>query len=162
MKRIIFVLIGISLIGVALCMIVAIFYWINFSAQELPNTQLCKLNGDPYTLTIKKNKILVFFKSDCYSCEQTANEIINSGNELENIEVLFISPEHPDNLLLFSLNFSSEKITYLCDETTLFSKELKVDKYPTIFIYSGNNQKLTKRFVGAVPLEQIIQALRDE
>ncbi|MDY0196418.1 MAG: thioredoxin family protein [Tenuifilaceae bacterium] len=162
MKRIIFVLIGISLIGVALCMIVTIFYRINFLAQKLPNTQLCKLNGDPYNLIIKKNKILVFFKPDCYSCEQTVNEIINSGNELENVEVLFISSEHPDSVLLFSLNFSSEKITYLCDETALFSKELKVNKYPTIFIYSGKNQKLTKRFVGAVPLEQILQALSNE
>ena len=134
-----------------------------FSPKELPSVQLFELvGGAPYFISKNNEKILVFFKSDCPFCEQTANEIINSEYRLENVEVIFISSELPDRILDFSLNHHSDVITYLCDETTLFSKALKVNKYPAIFIYSGQNQKLTKRFVGAVPLEQILQALSNE
>lgn len=161
MKKIIFLGIGVSIIFVTLGMIASIFHRINFSRQTWPNVQLYIHNGEPYNLTKKRNKVLVFFKSDCFFCEQMANTIINSENIIDS-EVLFISSEHPDSILLFSLNHYSDKLTYLCDETTLFSKELKVKKYPTIFVYNGKSQKLVNRFVGAVPMEQILEVLRNE
>lgn len=130
-----------------------------FAVQDIPSVQLSYLDGSPYSFTDEADKLLVFISSGCPFCAQKAEDIINSISKLQGTEIIFISAEHPDSILHFSLNHYSGSITYLCDETALFSKELKVKKYPTTFIYSGTSQRLTRRFVGAVPLEQILREL---
>lgn len=130
---------------------------------EYDNLQLYDLKTDnPFSFQKELDKIMVLIKPDCPYCGEFAESIIKSEYGLETFEILFISSEHPDSILHFSLNHYSEKITYLCDETNLFSKELRVKKYPTIFIYSGKSQKITKRFVGAVPFVQIRQEFSNE
>lgn len=160
----------IGFIGIALILISTMFIYIVCQVSnrlhgfiKLPDVQLFELDGGaPHSTPKERDKILVFFKSECPFCEQTVNEIINPGNKLENVEVLLISSGHPDSIQLFSLNHHSEKVTYLCDETALFGKGLKVKNYPTIFIYSGSKEKLTRRFIGSVPLTLIIKALKRE
>lgn len=103
------------------------------------------------------SKLIILFKTDCSFSIQLVDELIQKEDMLDGVEFLLISSEPSDSIKDFSLNHYSEKTTYLCDETTLFSKELNVKRSPTIFIYSGKSQKITKRFVGAVSLEQILR-----
>lgn len=164
-KRAVWAVILISLLVVC-WMVFSIYQRIQdtqFSSRELPYTQLFEPdNGAPYSMAMDKKRLLVFFKTDCPYCELFAKEIINYKKDLKNIEILFISSEQYEYILEFSLSHYSEKIVCLCDETALFSKELKVNKYPTTFIYNGTKQRLTKQFIGAVPLEQILREIGDE
>jgi thioredoxin-related protein len=126
--------------------------------RELPRTQLFEPDsGAPYSMSMRKDKLLVFFSPFCSFCEQYAHDIVNTQNMLEDIQILFISTEIPEYILEFSFSHPSDKIVYLCDETSLFSKELKVKRYPTTFLYNGKSQKLTKQFAGVVPIGQILQ-----
>ncbi len=160
-----------AIIAIIIATIIALFMVIystyqnkskQFVALDIPSVQLNYLDGVPYSFIDKTDKLLIFIKSDCPFCAKKADDIINSINNLNSVEIVFISSEHPDSILQFSLNHYSDKLTYLCDESNLFSKELKVKKYPTIFIYSGKSQKIIKQFIGAVPLEQILQELSNE
>lgn len=134
-----------------------------FSPRELPRTQLFEPDsGAPYSMSMRKDKLLIFFSPFCSFCEQYAHDIVNTQNKLEGIQILFISTELPEYIQEFSFSHPSDKIVYLCDETSLFSKELKVKRYPTTFLYNGKSQKLTMQFAGAVPIGQILQEFNDE
>ena len=147
-----------AIIAIIIATIIALFMVIystyqnkskQFVALDIPSVQLNYLDGVPYSFIDKTDKLLIFIKSDCPFCAKKADDIINSINNLNSVEIVFISSEHPDSILQFSLNHYSDKLTYLCDESNLFSKELKVKKYPTIFIYSGKSQKIMQaRFNG--------------
>lgn len=156
------------LIAVLLISLGMIYFIIHFSkdslffAKVLPNKQLYLSTGQIFKLSEEKDKIVVFFRTDCSFCEQLINEIIHSDNITDNIEVLFISSEPPNSIYQYSLNNPSEKITFLYDRNDLLSSNLKVKNYPTVFIFKGEKKKLTRRFIGAAPLKVIINTLNRE
>ena len=69
---------------------------------------------------------------------------------------MFVLSDAIENILQFSLNYYSDKILFLSDESKQLKTILRVKKSPSTFIYSQDN-KLIKKFIGVVKIEKIIE-----
>jgi thioredoxin-related protein len=108
--------------------------------------------------------LLIYFNSECEYCNAEAKEIVEKQEQLEGIEMIFISLEPFHKIKQFG---DSIGLTHLpnvllgkIDEQTA-DEILGITSAPQLFIYNKEGQ-LTKQFKGSTKIEAIIKYANQE
>lgn len=125
----------------------------------LPSLSLLNINGE-FTnsnfLANDKYKILVFFSTDCFACSEELKSFTENSNNLEGIQIIFLSSNSLDSIQNFIWAYGNYSENVFHDIDKGFSKIMNINAFPSILIFNKNNV-LMKKIVGAAPLEDIIK-----
>ena len=130
-----------------------------FSLQLVDSAHL-SIHGD-YT---KSPLLLIYFNSDCEYCKAETKEIVDNQEQLEGIEMIFISLEPLDIIKQFgdSIGLTDLPNVLLGKINNQTADEiLGITSAPQLFIYNREG-KLTKQFKGSTKIEAIIKYVNQE
>lgn len=128
------------------------------SVQTMPGFKFAAIDGQLInSSSIQKNTLIVFFNSECESCNELTQKIIADTLFVRNTDVIMVSTENQENLNLFKSKFKidSTKIHICnCDYqnfASLFGSHLR---YPSMFLYS-TNKKLVRKSTGSLSFKEL-------
>jgi thiol-disulfide isomerase/thioredoxin len=131
----------------------------------LPNFKFYTLSNLPFTndsIIVKKSSLLLFFNTTCDHCLYETEQIIKNIAAFKNTNVLLISSQAKNEILLFNstYNISNYSTLHLLhDSTDNFYKTFGTNAVPTAIIYNASNE-LVKKIHGEVKIETIISLLQ--
>jgi len=110
----------------------------------------------------RQKTVIFYFHPECEHCQYEAKEIGRHAAELENTNMLFITPD--DSLprieaFLFSYNLLAvDNLTIFLDRDQQFKTYFGTFVFPSTFIYD-TDKKLQRRFKGEIKMETILKTL---
>ncbi|MCG8411375.1 MAG: redoxin domain-containing protein [Bacteroidales bacterium] len=144
--------------------------WAIVNAGKIPKVNLNEINQDNMVILTgelsnafqeNKSNVVVYFKTDCQYCSYEIKSISDNLEKFSQSNIIFVSTESEEKILEFSEQFNSQVLNFIQDSKSQFKKKLRVKNYPSIFIFSAQN-KLEKRFNGAMPIDTLISYVNNE
>lgn len=132
--------------------------------QTIPEFDFLTLEQKAFTnedLKPNQSTIFIYFNSECDFCQHEAQSISENLVRFEAVQFLFISTEPIEAIAQFSERHNlnhQQNITFLHDQTHLFSRRFDATSIPYVLIYD-HNQKLVKRHKGQLNANGILKAL---
>ena len=137
--------------------------YINKKSEALPDFMYFTLDGKKFTkadLKPDSKLLIIYFNPFCEICQEETQEVLNNINFFDDIQIVMISPNAPDEIIKFKNEFKlndHSQITMLHDPSDLFYKEFKAIGYPSLFLYDENKDMIV-RFDTQVDFEEIKEA----
>lgn len=134
--------------------------------QEVPNFEFVTTKREVFNqASIDPNTptLFVFYNSECDYCRHEALDISENIEELQDIEVLFISTEPKAEIIDFSEEFNlnqQQNIHFLHDSTSSVYSLFDLTSYPYLLIYD-KNKRLLKRHKGQLNVQAILRVLKE-
>lgn len=128
----------------------------DFSFQNLQGITFANVN-----LTEGKNKLFVYFNSECEHCQYEAFEISKHLDQFKHTQILFISFESIESIRLFAEKYglsNQEGVVFLHDKKGVFSEQFDANSIPYILIYNKEHQ-LVKKYKGGVKIQAVLNHL---
>ncbi len=132
--------------------------------KTIPDFEYQNTKGGLFTNNnLKPNTptIFIYFNSECEFCNEEAEMIRNNIEKFTNIQLIFVSFEKPEAIILFSkihkLN-TYDNIYFLCDSKATFATTFDVKSLPCIVLYN-KNQQLIEKIKGQTKVETILKKL---
>jgi hypothetical protein len=118
------------------------------AAKTIPEFVFFRLNKEPFTnknLETGKMSLFVFFDAGCEHCQHVVQSINKHGEELKKVSVYLISLDNLQTINGFMhLNAPDIKnrknVIILQDIRNEFIRKFGPTNYPSIYLYSPNNQ----------------------
>ncbi|MEM9680877.1 MAG: redoxin domain-containing protein [Bacteroidota bacterium] len=132
--------------------------------QTIPKFEFLTLEENPFSnnnLIPELHTIFIYFDSQCEFCQHEAQSISDHLNRLQAIQFVFVSEEPINAIRQFSeeYNLSNQpNITFLHDNSRLFSSQFGATSIPYILIYD-KNKVLIKRHNGQLNANGILKTL---
>lgn len=162
------VLISVISILASLCVLCVVFYLKHQKAQariaQVPGITLRTMDGqmaDLAGITRGKVSVILFFHPSCAFCGMEMKEILAHRNELEGINMVFVTTAEDDELTDFLEEYPIDEIpdgTVLTDHLRDFVITYNIKSPPTCFIYNSE-QNLQKTIRGTTPVSEIIEII---
>lgn len=130
--------------------------------KTMPPFSYQTIEGNLFTnANLKQNTATVFlyFNSDCEHCQSEATQIKDNIEQLQSIQLVFISFEEASKIKAFATNYkllNYNDIHFLCDNKVTFSTTFDVKSVPTMLIYDQNNN-LIEKTKGEAKIEYILK-----
>jgi peroxiredoxin len=133
--------------------------------KSIPNFEYLGLNGKVYTeknLKPDTPTLFVYFNSDCEFCNEEAKMIKENSEQLEAVQIIFISFQTQEEISAFAtrhqlLNYGN--ITFLRDSKVTFATTFDVKSLPCLVLYD-KDQNLIEKIKGQTKVALILQKLR--
>jgi len=131
----------------------------------IPKFNLKTMQGDIFTNSdLKQNvpTIFFYFNSDCDFCQAETEEIISNIKNLESIQIIFVSNESIQQILMFQHKYRLEgydNVLFLCDDNNNFAQLLGLKSIPSSFIYSKTGVLLDKNN-GPVKVDYLLKSIK--
>ncbi len=133
--------------------------------EKMPRFSYYTLSGKKFSnrdLEANKTYLFVYFNPLCDLCREEVGEIVENIDQLENVQILLVSPSHPDEINEFKEYFKLgdyRQITILHDMEDQFYLEFGAIGYPNMYIYD-NRQELVRYFDHATSFNEINNAIK--
>jgi len=119
-------------------------------AQAIPDFTFYKLDKTPFTnknVTKGKDVIFIFFDVTCDHCQHTIGTLSKRIKECQKISIYLISLEDKKAITSFFNQYGKnllgqKNVTILQDSKEQFITQFSPRKYPSVFLYSGQNKLL--------------------
>jgi peroxiredoxin len=110
----------------------------------------------------EKACLIIYYHSECDHCQYEAEEISKYSEQFENYQVIMISFEPVENILIFreKYNLNQPFIKFLQDTKYQFDDIFGHSPIPTLFIYN-KDKTLVKQFKGEVKVESLLKYLAE-
>ncbi len=135
--------------------------------QFVPSIICGNIDNNPFNLEMvddQKQILLIYFTIHCDFCQFKLKELEKRVPEFGNTEVVMISPEPLDSLIVFNQQLQFDlypnAAIYHCPYDTL-QKHFGKLVAPTTFIY-GKDKKLLKKFIGATRIDDMLNVIQQE
>lgn len=134
--------------------------------SQLPEFRLEDLNGGVFTnrnLLDKIPLVLVYFNPKCDLCQIEARAFSNRRDDLNNIQVLFISAVETGDIKAFAHEYGlmdSANIHVLRDSGYEIARFYEVTSVPMTILYNAD-KVLIERFKGPVKIDFMLKMLKD-
>ena len=131
---------------------------------SIPGFSYTTLNGLPFTnkhLVKNTPTVFIYFNSECDFCQHEAQDISSNIDQLQNLQLLFISQENVSIINQFATQHqlnNLKKITFLHDSTGDFARQFDTSTIPTILVYD-ERQNLFKKHKGQLNSKGILKIL---
>lgn len=159
-KRVVFVLLSV----VAIMCFLMIKKTINQNRNEhlhlnkLKNIDLIYIDGSFYNIEDTASSILIFYKTNCYHCQDYLRKIEEQIKSFHTTQVVFISTDNPILIKKFIDTYTHNDFDFIHDKSNELHKELNVKVFPTTFIVR-DDLEIKKRYEGAYAIQKVISAL---
>ncbi len=133
--------------------------------EKMPRFSYYTLAGKKFSnrdLEANKTYLFVYFNPLCDLCREEIGEIVENIDQLENVQILLVSPNHLNEINEFKDYFNLgdyRQITILHDTDDRFYLEFGAIGYPNMYIYN-NRQELVRYFDHATGFSEINNALK--
>ena len=159
MKKIIVLLVGISIIG--------LLGWMGYSSvlildmkqkrEELTNSLSSIFESLDIAAKIPEGTtLLMYFNRECEHCRWEVKQISENIDQFSNINIALVSLEHGDSVRPFLQKHSLEEFFVETDPEKIMATFS--GGVPQIFIYKEN--ELERKFKGEVKIELLIKSLK--
>lgn len=134
--------------------------------SKLPNFEFRTLDNFSFSnddLKIETKKILVYFNSECDSCQNEASKFAHNLNQMADCEILYISSETPDKILKFAKKYklsNFKNIIFLHDIENTFPKWVNTSSVPYILAYDNKDNLLYQK-KGVGNISELIKSLKN-
>ncbi|MFN3403949.1 MAG: redoxin domain-containing protein [Cytophagaceae bacterium] len=111
-------------------------------AKTLPLLNYVTLDENTFDnkkLKEKQNLLLMYFDPTCEICHNEIMQIMNNLEELEETEIILISPHPKTEIEKFAEKFQlqeKKQVVILMDREGNFPKQFKAETFPAIFLYN--------------------------
>lgn len=132
--------------------------------EKMPKFSYHTLNGKKFTnrnLESNKTYLFVYFNPLCDLCKEEIGDIAENINNLEEVQILLVSPNQISEIEQFRDSFGLEQIsqiTILHDFEDSFYLEFGAIGYPNSYIYNSNKE-LVRYFDHATGFREIKSAI---
>lgn len=131
--------------------------------KRLPNLSFYNIDETifNYVNEYKQQTLIIYFHPECEHCQYEAKQIFDNKDQFNRTQILMISPAPLTQIKQFTTDY---QLTTISNLRVLWDKERKFETYfgaatfPTVFIYSKQNQ-LQKKYKGEVKIEAILKHL---
>lgn len=126
----------------------------DFSYITIENKAFTKAN-----LAQNKPTLFIYFNSECDFCNHEAEMVQQNIEQLNAIQVVFISYEPIKKIKQFATKFNllhHANITFLSDSKISFATTFDVKSMPCLVLYD-KNQKLIEKIKGQVKIETVLE-----
>jgi len=131
------------------------------SIQTLPYFEFQCLDGSiNNTLFFNKgrNTLIIYFNSECYSCDYQTTILKNNMNLFSNFDIIFISQENIDAIASFSYKHNllhDKNVYFISDYKKNIANLLHINSYPYLFFYDSS-LSLKYKHKGFISIERIM------
>ena len=159
------------IIFIALLFIAVGYLFINKASEKketqrriavIPEFHFQGLDGAPFTNTsLKANQTIVFvyFNSECGYCQDEAQHIHAHLEELNGIQLIFVSTESTEVIRQFANEYQlldTKNVIFVSDTYYMFTKSFDATSIPYTLIYNVNH-RLVLRHKGELKVEAILK-----
>lgn len=133
--------------------------------QILPEFTLNDINGTKFNssqLHRDKQKLIIYFDSECEHCLEEAAAISQHIKSFKNIQLIFISYQEPEAITEFAQTYhflSLPNAVFLQDNYLQLVTAFNIKEFPFMLIYSKDN-KLIQKFEGPTDIRNILMELK--
>lgn len=133
--------------------------------EKMPKFTYYTLAGKKYSnndLANNQNYLFVYFNPLCELCKEEVEDILENIEDLEEVQVLLVSPSQLSEIEVFKEYFKLsdyKQITILHDAEDRFYLEFGAIGYPNMYLYN-NKQELVQYFDHAIGFHEIRNALK--
>jgi len=130
--------------------------------KTVPAFSFKTLDGNLFTnknLDETKPKLFIYFNSDCEFCQSEAESIHKQINNLNKVQLIFVSFEEIDKIKTFATHYqllNVDNIIFLEDANFKFEPLFDAKGIPFMLLYSKDN-RLIKKFNGVTKVENILK-----
>lgn len=113
-------------------------------------------------LTTCSAYLIVYFNSECPSCQTKLSQINQHVATFSNTQILFISDQTNEELLSVKKSyemFEADNVHLLRDSNYQFESLFNASSYPTLFIYN-QEKKLIERINNPIDIKSLIKITR--
>lgn len=139
-------------------------FYIQGEKEKMPKFSYHTLNGKKFSnrnLEPDKTYLFVYFNPLCDLCKEEIEDITDNIGNLEDVQILLVSPNQLNEIEQFSESFGLDKfsqITILHDFDDTFYLEFGAIGYPNLYIYNSNKE-LVRYFDHATGFLEIKNAI---
>lgn len=132
--------------------------------QILPEFTLNDVNGAKFNssqISRDKQKLLIYFDSECEHCLEEATAISKHIDSFKNIQLLFISYQEPEAITEFAETYhflSLPNAVFLEDKYLQLVSAFNIKEFPFMLLYSKDN-KLIQKFEGPTDVEILLKSI---
>lgn len=129
--------------------------------KSLPNLLLFDLDSTQFYLRSDLKKILIYFNSECGSCQHEIEEIIKNIKSFEGLDIVFMSSESISAIKSFAeKNNSSNSVDIKFAKINIEHayQAFGDSRVPQLFIYASDDA-LIKQFQGETKIDSILPYL---
>lgn len=105
-----------------------------------------------------KPTLVLYYSAGCAACREQTQELLNHYTQLKNYRLYFCSSDPLTTIRDFTNSYQLNRysnITVGRDYEHFFDKQLNINSYPSLFIYTSEN-RLQKIAMGFIDAETII------
>jgi len=132
--------------------------------KTIPVFSFLTLNNEGFTqndLATNKNKLFIYFNSECEYCQSEATQISQNIEQFIDTQIIFVSFEPIEGIKQFAENYNlydKKDMLFLHDKKLEFSEIFDAKSIPFILLYSKDNL-LIEKYKGATKIGNILKHL---